>query len=365
MTGPGLAVLGWSAVTAAGIGADAVRDRIAHARAGGRVLAAAGPRFADYDQPLPPRPGHALAPFDVRAELGRKGTSSYDRTTALAVVCGRDALASAGFADLDAAARTRVGVSLGTTVGSFRSTSDFSRETLVQEKPYLVNPMLFPNTVMNGAAGQLAIRFGLRGVNATVAGGALGFLNAARYAANVIERGYADVVLTGAVEEFSAHRAWAQERTDRGGPGAGAGEAAGFFVLAGPVAPATATAGDGPRLRAVATGYGPGGGERAAEALAGCVRRALDRAGTAAADVDVVATGESHHADRGEYGPVCGVLGHEPERLLVAPLFGRCDAAAGAVAMAALLAGAGDGRRTALLTARGPDGAVGAAVVEV
>jgi 3-oxoacyl-[acyl-carrier-protein] synthase II len=364
-----VAVVGWSAVTGSGVGARALSDLLADQLAGqvsarGRVRAGT-PLEPDWDgDPLPDPTGHALPGLSARELLGRKGTGSYDRATTLAVVAYRDALAEAGI-ELDDDNRTRLGVVVGTTVGSFKSTSDFSRETLVQPRPYLVNPMLFPNTVMNVAAGQVAIRLGLRGVNATVAGGPTAFLGAVRYAANVIDRGYADVMLAGAVEEFSAHRAWAAQLT-----GASAqvplGEGAAAVVLARADVPAWA----GPRrdaeILAVATGYGPGGADARAAALASCVRRALSTSGCAPSAVTALFTGEAGADDDTETGPAVAALGHHPERFQVKRLLGECDAASGALALAVLLAQHGAGERPgqlSLLTAAGADGSVSAAVV--
>lgn len=358
----GLVITGWGALTSAGIGAGALARRLASAAA----TAHPGTDVSDiYDEPLPAPSGHALTDFDVRALLGRKGTSTYDRATALAVVSCREALEHAGTA-IDDTTRTRVGVVLGTTLGSFKSTSDYSRETLVQERPYLVNPLLFPNTVMNCAAGQVAIRYGLRGVNATIAGGALAFLNAVRYAGNVIDRGYADVMLTGAAEEFTPHRAWATHlASGRSGAsdteGWRAGEAAGVFVLTRPEAPGWAGSRVAGRIRAVATGYGPDG-DAGGDALAGCIDRAVRRAGVDPAAVRVAYTSETDEQDRREYGPTVRVLGHEPKRVPVKRYFGECDAASGAVGLAMALTVGEPG--TGLLTARGADGAVGAAIVE-
>nr|AFV52177.1 ketosynthase [Streptoalloteichus sp. ATCC 53650] len=346
-----MVITGWSAVTAAGIGADALARRVADPASAGRGVVVDGLS----DVPLPAPTGHALPGFDVRAELGRKGTSWYDRTTALAVVCCRDALRSAG-APVEGDDTARIGVALGTTLGSHKSVSDYTRETLVQERPYWVNPALFPTTVMNCAAGQVAIRLGLRGVNATLAGGPLAFLNALRYAATVIGRGYADVMLTGAAEEYAPHRAWAAHHT---GTTANVplGEAAAVFVLAAEREGVT-----GPRVLAVATGYAPGGGAAAGQALEGCVARVLRRADVDPAGVSAVFTGEADSRDTREFDAVARVLGHAPERVLAKQMFGECDAASGAVALAVALSRADTGR--VLLTAVGADGAVGAALVE-
>ncbi|RZQ61094.1 beta-ketoacyl synthase N-terminal-like domain-containing protein [Amycolatopsis suaedae] len=350
-----LLVTGWSAVTSAGVGVDAVGKHLALAGTG-----AAGP--ADVTDlgpgPLPVPAAHALVDFSAREHLGRKGTSTYDRVTGLAVVCCQEALREAG-TTVDDGTRRRIGVVLGTTLGSFRSTSDYSAETLTQDKPYLVNPMLFPNTVMNCAAGQMAIRFGLRGVNATIAGGPLAMLNVLRYAGNVLDRGYADAVVAGAAEEFTAHRAWAAHL----GGGTVAGEAAGMFVLTRPGTGGWAGRRARAEVAAVATGYSPGaaGMDRA---LAACAERALRRAAVDPATVTTVVTGERDSADRTEYGAVLRALGtggRAPRRLLATELFGDCGAASGAVALAALLTG--DEPGVGLVTARGADGAVGAAVV--
>ncbi len=361
-----IVVVGWSALTSAGVGAGALAHRLAGADSGTPTASRGVDVGHLYPEPLPAPTGHALVDFDVRARLGRKGTSSFDRTTGLAVVCCQQALREAR---LDPAATdgSRVGVALGTSLGSFKSTSDYSRETLVQERPYLVNPVLFPNTVMNCAAGQVAIRFGLRGVNATIAGGPLAFLNAVRYARNVFDRGYADVMLTGAVEEYTPHRAWAAHLTGTTAV-VTAGEAAAVFVLCRPEPPAWIGGRTCARIRAVATGYGPGGEESAERALTGCVARALRQAGVDAIDVTTVLTGEADEADRREYGPAARALGYEPRRVLAKRVLGECDAASGAVALAVFLAG--ERRRTdpsttlCLITGRGADGAVGAAIVE-
>ncbi|GAB3935154.1 hypothetical protein GCM10027614_09420 [Micromonospora vulcania] len=269
-------VTGWSVLSAAG---DTGAELLAAVRAGAVVRTDVRDRF---DEPLPAAEAPAIADFDVRRLLGRKGTSFLDRATALAMVaCGR-ALAD-GELTPDDDNRHRVGVVLGTTTGSLKSTMDFSRETLVQDKPYLVNPVLFPNTVMNCASGQAAIRYGLRGVNATVAGGPLAFLYALRYALNAIRRGYADALLVGGVEEYTPNTAWAAELAGTGP----AGEAAAVYLLRRPT-PGDAVA---PRAEvlAVATGFAPDG---TADGLDGCVRRALVTARVRPAEVWAVAGGD-------------------------------------------------------------------------
>ena len=219
--------------------------------------------------------------LDVREELGRKGTSAFDRCTTLAVVaCGR-ALRSSPVV-VDDGRRDRIGVVLGTTAGSVRSAVDFTVDTLVEERPYYVNPSHFPNTVMNAAAGRSAIWYGLRGTNATVAGGPVAFLSALKYAGNALRGRHVDTVLVGAVEEMTAHaagvaRAAGCERFTEG---------AAIFVMH---APGSAPDEDmSAEVLSVAAGFST---DDAAGALAGCVRRALADASVDPADVAYVADG--------------------------------------------------------------------------
>jgi 3-oxoacyl-[acyl-carrier-protein] synthase II len=332
--GPALRVAGWAALSPAGSGAAALY--------GGLSRSATG----------------ALPDFDVRQLLGRKGTSAFDRATAMAVVACGQALADSGLT-VDDANRRRVGVALGTTMGSLQSTADYSKETLIQDRPYLVNPMLFPNTVMNRAAGQAAIWYGLKGVNATVAGGPLASFHALRYAHNALRRGYADVMLAGGVEELTEYRSAAHQRSGATVP---AGEAAAVLVLrrAGEPTDPDSAAGEA-EILATVCGFAPP--QALADGLAGCVARCLAQAGVAAEQVAVVVTGVA-----GDDAVVRRALaGLGAPRLHLAEAFGDCQAAAGALQAATALArhragGIPDGA-VSLLVGYGPRGAVAASVM--
>ena len=85
-----LAITGYAAISAAGLRQGALAELIV---AGGQ---APGPVQELYEEPLPSPEGHAYTDFNVREHLGRKGTSFYDRATALAVVTVGAALRDAG-----------------------------------------------------------------------------------------------------------------------------------------------------------------------------------------------------------------------------------------------------------------------------
>jgi hypothetical protein len=68
--------------------------------------------------------------------------------------------------------------------------------------PTLVNPGLFPFTVMNAAAGLAAIQYKCEGPNITLNNGATSALDALSHAADLVTGGQADVAFAGGFESF-------------------------------------------------------------------------------------------------------------------------------------------------------------------
>lgn len=361
-----LALGGWGVLCSAGSGAEAFRAALGAARDGSR--AAPSDVSSLYADALPTRSGHALLDFDVRARLGRKGTGALDRRTALVLVACRQALEESALAVSDAN-RQRIGVVIGTTWGSLTAMSDYTKESLLEERPYLVEPARFPNTVMNCAAGQAAIWHGLKGVNATIAGGALAFLNVLDYVDNLLRGGYADTLLAGAVEEFTPHTAWAHHLMH--GDATPAGEAALMFVVERAHAARSAGRQVVAEVLAVTTGFAPAtaSGRHLDVALAGCIRRVLARAALDPHVVErVVLSGGVDTGEPHEIRALATVFGATiPPTSAPQTIFGACQAATGALQLATAIAlqrlEARSRRQVALLTGWTPDGAVGAALV--
>ena len=351
-----LVITGCGVVSPAGLGLAALASGVP----------AEQPDVSAVAEDLPPIPLSVVPDLDVEEYLGRKGVRHLDRTTKLALVACNRALA--GLAEpLDDEHKVRTGVIVGTSTGSIRSSSEFSRDTLVQEKPYLVRANLFPNSVMNCCAGQIAIWNGLRGVNATIAGGRLSSLAAVRYARNAIVGGHVDRALVGGVEELSAQSAWAWHLTDALLPNASVGEGCAVFVVETPKS--AEAAGRRPLAELLACEVGSAGAEdersSLAAGLADCVTRALHRSGVSPDEVTTVSLGASAQVGlaRVEERGVKAALGALPaRRLRVADVAGESFSASGALQIAALLAEPSDGG-AALVTSIGHDGNVGCLVV--
>lgn len=351
-----LAVSGWSAVSAFGIGAGAFREGVLSGRTGVRV--------PGRDEPVPQGDPAGYVPgFDIRGVLGRKNTRSMDRITALAVVTVGgllDGERSAG-RELDG---DGTGLVLGTSTGSVQSMMDFTRDSFVRHRPYMVDPARFPNAIMNRAAGQSAIWYGLRGPNATVAGGQVAGLFALRYAERLHRYGHARSVLCGAVEELSSQRGWLERRRREDGDPAPLGEGCAVFRLE---SPAEASAHGRPALaHLVATAFRvypspveiPG-------TLADCARSVLKAAGSSAADVWALAADLTED----QFAGLAEVIGDEPRRIAPAASLGDTGAASAAFQVAAVLSRAAADRasrgRLALVASIDRDGMAGVAALRL
>ncbi|MFE0042340.1 beta-ketoacyl synthase N-terminal-like domain-containing protein [Streptomyces albireticuli] len=383
---PAVDLLGCAVHSAAGPGLAALGAAL-EAPSDGRAPGATDPAdlpAAPGDVPYPPLDVRPAAGFDPAAVLGRKGLSRLTRTDLLGLATCTETLEAAGgpggpdsLTNLDGSpAAGETGVVLGSALGSASAVAEFTRDTLVQERPYLVNPSAFPSTLMNSAASRAAIRHGLTGLNATVSGGPLASLHALRYARNALVRGHARQLLVGGVEELSPHGAWAWQRAGALAPGTALGEGCAVFVTRLSPNPAADSApGPAPLARLLACDIGSADPEAGplgvARRLADCVRGALARSGVAPEDVAVAAVGAAGRRgwaaveERGlrqAFGP-----GPEPFRLRVQPVLGETHSAGGALQLAAVLArwqGPSTGaERAAVITSVGPDGSVGCAVV--
>lgn len=372
MASLGIAVAGWEAISPLGVGATAFTQR-GSPPVEDAALHPVHDTGAGFPSDIAYRPAH----FNVASLLGAKGIRTMDRTTALAV-CTARLLNERRPVSGDGAAAERVGFVLGTSTGSIRSTSDFTRESLVQDRPFLVNPALFPNTVMNCAAGQCGIWFKARGLNATISGGRLSGLLAIKYAAQMLRRRYADTLLTGSVEELCPQTAWAHRSLIANGRryAVPLGEGCAMFALE-RAADMTAR-GETPLAEILALQYGrcfdplEGGETRQVDGISAGLTEAMTQCGVTARDVAVLslcgaADVGSRDAERRAVGQVFGtnVCIHDDDLI---DQMGDTYSATFSLAFGQLLVSLADvtGRpRIGIALVSGDDGHVGCIVVRV
>ncbi len=143
-----------------------------------------------------------ISDFDPKSILGPKGLRNLDRTTLLVLCASKLALEDAKLPIPVPEENTDYfGVSLGSTMGSVWSISEFDKVSL-REGPRAVNPALFPNTVINSPASHISIKFNIQGFNTTISTGFCSSIDAIYYAMNMLNLYEYHTVLAGGVEEL-------------------------------------------------------------------------------------------------------------------------------------------------------------------
>ena len=332
-----------------GIGVTALWDGLREGRSGVGLLT----RFDASEYPS--KIAAEVPDFQPGDFLDLRDARRMDRFAQFAIAATSLALTDANLKP-DALPAERSGVILGTGIGGIETLSDQFQQ-LAERGPGRISPFFIPMLIANMAAGQLAIRYGVTGPNSTVVTACAAGANAIGEAFRVIQRGDADLMLTGGSEAsltpitlagFCAMKALstrndeparASRPFDAGRDGFVFGEGAGVVVLESE----THARARGARIRAELVGYGmaadayhiaapPPDGRGGAMSM----RRALLDADIEPAAVDYVnAHGTSTPSgDRGETLAIKAVFGGHALRLPVSSnksMLGHLLGAAGAV----------------------------------
>lgn len=131
----------------------------------------------------------------VRPNLRRK----MSRLSRMSTLAAGMALKSAGLLDENG---DHTGITFGTAFGSTGHSETFFLDYL-QHGPSMVNPGLFPETVPNAPAGQISIRYGLKGPNATICQQNLSSELALLQAKEMLDSGMANKMMVVGAEETS------------------------------------------------------------------------------------------------------------------------------------------------------------------
>jgi 3-oxoacyl-[acyl-carrier-protein] synthase II len=136
--------------------------------------------------------------FDPVAHLGRREARRMERVTQLALVAAGEALEDAHLTINDGN-RDRIGVVLGSGIGGLGAIVD-NVNTLNEKGPGRLSPFFVSMMLIDTAPGIIAIQFGCRGPNMAVVTACASSTNALGEAAKMVQRGAADVILTGGSE---------------------------------------------------------------------------------------------------------------------------------------------------------------------
>ncbi|MBE3579205.1 MAG: beta-ketoacyl-ACP synthase II [Caldanaerobacter subterraneus] len=136
--------------------------------------------------------------FDPTLYIDKKEARRMDRFIQFAVASTKLALEDAGI-ELDKVDLNRFGVIYGTGIGGIE-TFENQMKVMYEKGPSKVSPFFIPMMIANMAAGQIAITFGLKGINETIVNACASSTNAIGEAFKAIQRGDADLIVTGGTE---------------------------------------------------------------------------------------------------------------------------------------------------------------------
>ena len=136
--------------------------------------------------------------FDPLVYVEKKDLKRMDRFTQFALAAATMAVEAAGL-PITADNLHRIGCLIGAGFGGM-ATLERNHEALLRAGPGRVSPFFVPMLIANMAAGQVCMRFGIRGPNACVATACAAGTHAIGDAYKIIQRGDADVMLSGGCE---------------------------------------------------------------------------------------------------------------------------------------------------------------------
>ncbi|OUN01557.1 MAG: beta-ketoacyl-[acyl-carrier-protein] synthase II [Firmicutes bacterium ZCTH02-B6] len=185
-------VTGIGAITPLGIGKEALWDALA------RGVSGIGPitRFDASDYPT--RFAGEVRDFDPAAFMDRKDARRLDRFIQYAWAATQMALTDAKL-DPTKVNGDRMGVIIGSGIGGIETLEQQVR-VLAERGPDRVSPFLVPMMIPDMASGYVSIQVGAKAHNACTVTACASGSNAIGDAARVIERGDADIMITGGTE---------------------------------------------------------------------------------------------------------------------------------------------------------------------
>lgn len=145
-------------------------------------------------------PVHGTEPGQFNADpvLDAREQRKMDKSIIYGVVAADEAIKDAGLMDY-AGDKERIGVSIGMGIGGLNTIYDNCVE-LYTGGPRRISPFFIPKAIINMVAGQVSIKYGLKGPNLSVVSACATGAHSIGEAARMIQHGDADIMIAGGSE---------------------------------------------------------------------------------------------------------------------------------------------------------------------
>jgi 3-oxoacyl-[acyl-carrier-protein] synthase II len=147
---------------------------------------------------FPTKVAAEIKDFEPTEYMDRKEAKRMDRFTQFAMAAAKMAVINSGL-NLETINKDRTGVIVGSGIGGIETLVD-QQNVLANKGPGRVSPFFIPMIISNMASGRIAIEYGFKGFNECVVTACATANNAIGDAFKVIQRGDADIMVTGGAE---------------------------------------------------------------------------------------------------------------------------------------------------------------------
>lgn len=136
--------------------------------------------------------------FDVSPYMEEKDARKMDRFIQFGMAAGVQAMEDSGL-EITEANATRAGCVIGSGIGGLGSIEE-TAITVKERGPRRISPFFVPGSIINMIAGNLSIRYGLKGINLAVTTACTTGTHSIGLAAREIMMGAADIMVAGGAE---------------------------------------------------------------------------------------------------------------------------------------------------------------------
>ncbi len=137
--------------------------------------------------------------FNAELYFDRKAARRVDRFTLFSVASATQALEDSGI-NLDETDKNRFGVIYGSGIGGLKTLEEQTEKYLKERNPKVISPFFVTMMIADISAGQISIRFGLKGPNYSTTSACATASHAIADAFIHIQRGSADLMICGGAE---------------------------------------------------------------------------------------------------------------------------------------------------------------------
>jgi 3-oxoacyl-[acyl-carrier-protein] synthase II len=148
---------------------------------------------------FPVRIGGQVQGFQAEDYMAPKDVRKFDPFVPFGVASAVQAIKDSGF-EVTAENCARIGVAMGAGIGGLSTIEENTAKWLEARTPRKISPFFIPGSIINAAAGQVSINYGLRGPNIALVTACTTSTHSIGIAGRLIQYGDADIMVAGGAE---------------------------------------------------------------------------------------------------------------------------------------------------------------------